>query len=319
MRRTSSRSLLGVGPSLSHARRQDRRRADGALALAAAAAGAAGGPRPCRAGRIGRGSPGRRRAMRWPARRGPCGRPSRARRSRSRPRQLSVTTIEKWIANPYAVFAQRILGLEAAAHAGPPARRGAARPDRARRARPLRAALPGAAAGRHPCRARRLRQDGAGGAHRLAARRRLLGAALCPLRRLVRRDRARAPRRRGPDAGRGGGRHRAALAPPAPSRSRRAPTASMSATAGIVITDYKTGGNVKDLAEPRHAGRAPQLPLEAAIAAAGGFSGHLRRPRSRRLRYISASGGEPPGQECPLEDRRRRRGCAQRRARASCG
>ena len=30
-----------------------------------------------------------------------------------RPRQLSVTTIEKWIANPYAIFAERILGLQA--------------------------------------------------------------------------------------------------------------------------------------------------------------------------------------------------------------
>src|SRR5262245_60002745 len=32
--------------------------------------------------------------------------------ARLRPRQLSVTDIEKWLANPYAMFAARILGLE---------------------------------------------------------------------------------------------------------------------------------------------------------------------------------------------------------------
>ena len=41
-------------------------------------------------------------------------------------------------------------------------------------------------------------------------------------------------------------------------------------------------------------GEAPQLPLEAAIAAAGGFTG-IAAGRVALLRYISTSGGEPPG------------------------
>jgi hypothetical protein len=47
-------------------------------------------------------------------------------------------------------------------------------------------------------------------------------------------------------------------------------------------------------------GRAPQLPLEAAIAAGCGFSG-ITASEVSGLRYISASGGEPPGQEVPLD------------------
>jgi ATP-dependent helicase/nuclease subunit B len=68
---------------------------------------------------------------------------------------------------------------------------------------------------------------------------------------------------------------------------------------GLVITDYKTG-NVKDLAGRAEQGRAPQLPLEAAIAIEGGFTG-LPARKVTGLRYISASGGEPPGQESPLD------------------
>jgi ATP-dependent helicase/nuclease subunit B len=67
---------------------------------------------------------------------------------------------------------------------------------------------------------------------------------------------------------------------------------------GLVITDYKTG-NVKDLASRAERGRAPQLPLEAAIAAGGGFTGIAASVVSG-LSYISASGGEPPGQEISL-------------------
>ena len=48
-------------------------------------------------------------------------------------------------------------------------------------------------------------------------------------------------------------------------------------------------------------GTAPQLPLEAAIAVAGGFTG-LAAGKVAELRYISGSGGEPPGQECTLKN-----------------
>jgi ATP-dependent helicase/nuclease subunit B len=70
--------------------------------------------------------------------------------------------------------------------------------------------------------------------------------------------------------------------------------------AGIVITDYKTGQSLDGLASRALAGDAPQLPLEAAIAAAGGFANVLAEEVAL-LRYISTSGGEPPGQEIVLK------------------
>jgi ATP-dependent helicase/nuclease subunit B len=68
----------------------------------------------------------------------------------------------------------------------------------------------------------------------------------------------------------------------------------------LVITDYKSSQNLDGLASRAAEGGAPQLPLEAAIAAAGGFAGVPARPASG-LRYISTSGGEPPGQEVLLK------------------
>jgi ATP-dependent helicase/nuclease subunit B len=69
---------------------------------------------------------------------------------------------------------------------------------------------------------------------------------------------------------------------------------------GLVITDYKTGTGLEQLACRALVGEAPQLPLEAMIAMEGGFAG-LAKARVVALRYISASGGEPPGDEVRLK------------------
>ena len=64
---------------------------------------------------------------------------------------------------------------------------------------------------------------------------------------------------------------------------------------GLVITDYKTGSapKAKHVAD----GLKPQLPLEAAIAfGEAGFTGVPRAPVTE-LRYISATGSEPPGDQ----------------------
>lgn len=67
---------------------------------------------------------------------------------------------------------------------------------------------------------------------------------------------------------------------------------------GLVITDYKTGSppNAKKV----NSGLAPQLPLEAAIALEAGFA-HVPAGRVQSLRYIRASGGEPPGREVDIK------------------
>ncbi|MCB1509977.1 MAG: double-strand break repair protein AddB [Hyphomicrobiaceae bacterium] len=65
---------------------------------------------------------------------------------------------------------------------------------------------------------------------------------------------------------------------------------------GLIISDYKTAQGLGVLSSRAKQGLAPQLLLEAMIAAAGGFD-KLHTPLPvKGLRYISASGGEPPGQ-----------------------
>ncbi len=68
---------------------------------------------------------------------------------------------------------------------------------------------------------------------------------------------------------------------------------------GLVITDYKTGSAPK--ASDVKDGVKPQLPLEAAIAIEGGFTGLPAQPVTG-LRYILASGGLPPGADHTIRD-----------------
>ncbi|NQX79335.1 MAG: double-strand break repair protein AddB [Hyphomicrobiaceae bacterium] len=62
----------------------------------------------------------------------------------------------------------------------------------------------------------------------------------------------------------------------------------------LVISDYKTASNLTNLTARAKAGYSPQLLLEALIAKHGGFSG-LRAAPVSKLRYISAAGGDPAG------------------------
>jgi ATP-dependent helicase/nuclease subunit B len=215
-----------------------------------------------------------------------------------RPRRLSATAIERWIANPYAVFAERILGLEALPALGRPL-------DAALRGQIVHDAL-GRFAQQFPD---RLPPD--------------ICATLVALAKAGLEELAGAPRVAAfwtprfdrfaewfadtEQARRAGVRQTLAEVEGAIVLQGTAGPFTLTARAdrfdigdaGLVITDYKTG-NVKELAGRAAQGRAPQLPLEAAIALAGGFTG-IAAQAVTGLRYISASGGEPPGQACPLD------------------
>jgi len=67
---------------------------------------------------------------------------------------------------------------------------------------------------------------------------------------------------------------------------------------GLVIIDYKTGTVPSETKVA--AGRYPQLPLEALIAAAGGFLG-VPAEEVTALAYWRLTGGEPPGELKPLK------------------
>jgi ATP-dependent helicase/nuclease subunit B len=211
---------------------------------------------------------------------------------------MSATSIETWIANPYAVFAERILRLEALPALGRP-------PDAALRGQIVHEAL-SRFAQRFPDRlpndiGAELAAIAAAALEELAASPRV-AAFWAPRFERFAQWFADTERTR-----RTGTRATLAEVEGATVLEGRAGPFTLTARAdridvgerGLTICDYKTG-NVSDLKRRAEQGRAPQLPLEAAIAMAGGFAG-LPAQAVSSLRYISASGGEPPGQECPLE------------------
>jgi ATP-dependent helicase/nuclease subunit B len=211
-----------------------------------------------------------------------------------RPRQLSVSDVETWIANPYAIYASRILRLEPLPPLGE-------RPDAALRGAMVHGALSRFAAV-HPD---ALPNDPLTALNALA--RDVLGEwshdpriAAFWLPRFARFATwfaaTEAERRSGLVRQLAEVNGKLLLAAPlgpftVTARADRVDVLS----AGVVISDYKTmtASGLDALTRRALSTAAPQLLLEALIAAKGGFENVPAGVCG--LRYISASGGEPPG------------------------
>ncbi len=218
-----------------------------------------------------------------------------------RPRKLPVSDIERWTANPYALFAKSILGLEKLPDLG-------AEPGAALRGRIVHEALSRFAKD-HP---EQLPHDPAETLISIAREiitaytgsARVAAFWVPRLERFARWFGETEPTRRLAVA--------RTLAEVSGSHVLDASGGPFTMTAradridvtdgGLLITDYKTGGEaaIKSMAAKAARGGSPQLPLEAVIALHNGFAG-LDTPRITGLRYISASGGEPPGVEVAIK------------------
>ena len=216
-----------------------------------------------------------------------------------RPRELSVSAIETWIANPYAIFAQRILRLEHLPLLGErpgPALRGQIVHEALNKfAQHYPEQLPPDVAGELVAIAEAVLADYTGNprvaafwAPRFA---RFAGwfAETEPARR------AGMTRTISESAGK-----LVLTAPAGPfTLTARADRIDIG-NGNLVISDYKSSQNLQPLASKATSGEAPQLSLEAAIAETAGFA-NVPRGRVTLLRYISTAGGEPPGQDVPLK------------------
>ncbi|MFN3868728.1 MAG: double-strand break repair protein AddB [Hyphomicrobiaceae bacterium] len=209
-----------------------------------------------------------------------------------RPRAMSVSGVETWIANPYAIFAKRVLALDPLAVLGKPpdaSLRGAIIHDvLAEFASRYPVALPGDAEAVLVALAREKLAPYLGNP-------RIAAFWLPRFERFARWFAETEAQRRS-----AGGRVLAEIggrlvldAPAGPfDLTARADRLDISET-GIVITDYKTGMPPKDKAVID--GRSPQLPLEAAIALSGGFE-RIEARQVTALSYIRVTGGTPPGE-----------------------
>lgn len=222
-----------------------------------------------------------------------------------RPRKLSVSRVEAWIGNPYAIYAREILGLEPLDGLGlppSPALRGSIIHEALSRfsnAHPV--SLPGDAAGALIAFAREVLDE-----H--AAHPRVAAFWVPRFERFARWFADTEPERRS-KVEKVAAEITGALTFDAPGGpftvTARADRIDVSEE-GLVITDYKTGQIPSE--KEVTLGLAPQLPLEAAIALsamedggeAGGFA-NLGRHEVTGLRYIRATGGEPPGEERRLK------------------
>ena len=209
-----------------------------------------------------------------------------------RPRKLSVSAIETWIANPYAIFASRILGLEPLPAIG-------SQPDAAIRGGIIHEALARFVTA-HPedlpadCEAALL-------THARDVLKEWTGHARVAAFWLPRLERFAQWFGETEPARRAGARVKAEISGETVIGSAAHPftlTARADridiAPSGIIISDYKTGAPPS--AKKVLSQKAPQLLLEAAIALAGGFPG-VPGGTISGLRYIRASGGDPAGEE----------------------
>ncbi|MEE9544067.1 MAG: double-strand break repair protein AddB [Rhodospirillales bacterium] len=212
----------------------------------------------------------------------------------ARPRQLSVSRVETWIRDPYAIYAERILGLR-------PLDPLDADPGAAERGSVIHKALERFIAA-HPG---ELPADPVG--EMIAIGRKVFeehldrpGVRAFWWPRFQRIARWFVDFERGR---RGGGQMtaatevngRLALAAPAGdfTLTARADRIDLLSGGGLAIIDYKTG---QTPTSPQvECGLAPQLPLEAAIAGDGGFEG-IDGEKIDQLIYLRLSGGRPAGE-----------------------
>ncbi len=209
-----------------------------------------------------------------------------------RPRQLPVTAIERWLANPYGLYAQHILKLEKIdANGGEPGAslkgqiiHDALHRFAARFPRELPADI-----------ARCLLDDASAAMQAYAAHPRVAAFWLPRFERFAHWFAETEPSRREGSVTTIAEVEGSAVLPGLSlpfTLKARADRIDIGASS-LVITDYKTGRAPADK-KVLH-GLSPQLPLEAAIALAGGFTG-ISGKTVHRLAYVRVSGGEPPGE-----------------------
>jgi ATP-dependent helicase/nuclease subunit B len=211
-----------------------------------------------------------------------------------RPRRMSVTEIERWIANPYAIFARHILKLEPLPPLGASldqsVRGDLVHDVLSRFATAFPTTLP-------PEPLTELEKIASAVLESVAAHPRVAALWLPRLKRfLAWFAESEVERRAGVRAIIAEISGSLMLAPGGRAFTLTARADRIDDTGStLIITDYKTGVAPNEAAVK--SGRAPQLPLEAAIALGETGFPNLRGRSVEALRYIRASGGEPPGEE----------------------
>ena len=209
----------------------------------------------------------------------------------ARPRKLSVTRIEKWIANPYEIFARNILKLEPLKSLG-------TEPDQALRGQIVHRALHDFTKAYPDNLPADIYAELVGMADQafkeLGGSPRVEAFWRPAFQQFARWFAATEPARRTFAARTHTEVPGALKLPSGFELTARADRIDVGQDGSVVIYDYKTGG----LPIPKHVETlfAPQLPLEAAIAEHGGF-GELGKRSVQALRYIKASGRDDGGEE----------------------